>query len=66
LPPTKGGLDLESFTPLIRSLGLSFLTADLAFRAERTWRVIELGDRQVSHRAASTEPAAFRSAVLTL
>jgi hypothetical protein len=43
---------------------LPFVTADLALRADRTWRVIELGDGQVSDRPASTEPAAFLNAVL--
>ena len=32
--------------------------------ADGTWRVIELGDGQVSDRPASTEPAAFINAVL--
>ena len=40
------GLDLTPFTPLIGSLGLEFLTADLARRADRTWQLIELGDGQ--------------------
>jgi hypothetical protein len=69
-PDTPGDLppdiDLEPFTPLIRELGLPFVTADLALRADGTWRVVELGDGQVSDRAASTEPAAFLNAVLTL
>jgi hypothetical protein len=68
-PDTPGDLppdiDLEPFTPLIRSLGLAFVTADLALRADGTWRVIELGDGQVSDRPASTEPAVFLNAVLT-
>jgi ATP-grasp domain, R2K clade family 3 len=62
LPPA---IDLAPFTPLIRSLALPFVTADLALRADGTWRVIELGDGQVSDRPASTEPAAFLNAVLT-
>ena len=67
-PDTPGDLppdiDLEPVAPLIRSLGLPFATADLALRADGTWRVIELGDGQVSDRPASTEPAAFINAVL--
>jgi hypothetical protein len=62
LPPD---IDLEPFTPLIRSLGLPFVAADLALRADGTWRVVELGDGQVSDRPATTEPAAFLNAVLT-
>jgi hypothetical protein len=62
LPP---GIDLAPFTPLIGSLGLPFTAADLALRADGTWRLVELGDGQVSDRPASTEPAAFLDAVLT-
>ena len=40
-------------------------TRFLALRADGTWRVIELGDGQVSDRPASTEPAKFLSAALT-
>jgi hypothetical protein len=45
---------------------LLFVTADLALRADGTWRVVELGDGQVSDRPSTTEPAAFLNAVLTL
>jgi hypothetical protein len=62
LPP---GIDLTLIAPLTRSLALPFVTADLALRADGTWRVIELGDGQVSDRPASTEPAAFLHATLT-
>ena len=61
LPPD---IDLEPFAPLIGSLGLPFVTVDLALRADGTWRVIELGDGQVSGRPASTDPATFLTAVL--
>jgi hypothetical protein len=68
-PDTPGALppaiDLVPFTPLIRSLGLPLVTADLALRADGTWRLVELGDGQVSDRPATTEPAAFLNAALT-
>jgi hypothetical protein len=68
-PDTPGDLppdiDLEPFTSLIRSLGLPFVAADLALRADGTWRVVELGDGQVSDRPATIEPATFLNAVLT-
>jgi hypothetical protein len=68
-PDTPGDLppdiNLAPFSPLIGSLALPFVTADLALRADGTWRVIELGDGQVSDRPASTEPATFLKAVLT-
>lgn len=62
LPPA---IDLTPFTSLIRSLSLPFATADLALRADGTWRLIELGDAQVSDRPATTTPAEFLNAVLT-
>jgi hypothetical protein len=62
-PPSD--IDLTSFTPLIRSLGLPFVTADLARRADQAWRLIELGDGQVSDRPPTTSPAALLSVVFT-
>jgi len=41
----------------IASLGLPFVTADLARRDDGKWRLIEIGDGQVSDRPRSTEPA---------
>lgn len=54
LPPD---IDLAPFTPLIGSLALPFAIVDLALRADGTWRVIELGDGQVSDRPSTTTPA---------
>lgn len=62
LPP--GDLDLAPFTPLIASLGLPFVTVDLARRTDGVWRIIELGDGQVSDRPASTDPGSLITAVL--
>jgi hypothetical protein len=62
-PPEN--LDLSAFTPLISSLGLPFVTADLARRDDGTWRLIELGDGQVSDRPATTEGGSFLDAILT-
>jgi hypothetical protein len=58
------GIDLSALTPLIRSLALPFVTADLARRADGTWRVIELGDGQVSDRPPTTQAGPFLSAIL--
>ncbi len=57
-------LDLMPFIRLIGSLGLEFLTADLARRADRTWQLIELGDGQVSDRPSTTSPATLIAAAL--
>jgi hypothetical protein len=67
-PDTPGDpppdIDLSPFTAPIRSLALPFVTADLARRADGTWRVVELGDGQVSDRPPATDAGSFLSAVL--
>jgi hypothetical protein len=62
LPP--GQFDLAPFAPLIASLSLPFVTADLVQRADGAWRVIEVGDGQVSDRPASASPSAVVTAIL--
>jgi len=64
LPP--GDVSLAPLVPLIGSLALPFVTVDLACRADGTWRLIELGDGQVSDRPASAESGPFLNAVLPL
>ncbi|GIF23893.1 hypothetical protein Ate02nite_66230 [Paractinoplanes tereljensis] len=62
LPPPD--LDLTGLQPAIAALALPFVTVDLARRADGTWRVIELGDGQVSDRPASTPPADLINALI--
>jgi hypothetical protein len=50
------GLDLTVLTPLVARLGLPFVTIDLAQRHDGVWRVIELGDGQVSDRPNTLDP----------
>jgi hypothetical protein len=61
-PPA--GVDLAPVAPLIAALDLPFVTVDLALRADGVWRVIELGDGQVSDRPASLKPSAMIAAIL--
>ncbi len=49
-------VDLSAVGPLVAALGLPFVTVDLARRADGVWRVVELGDGQVSDRPAGMEP----------
>jgi hypothetical protein len=56
-------LDLTAVTPVIAELALPFVTVDLAHRFDGTWRVIELGDGQVSDRPADLDPALLIAAV---
>ncbi|GIF08301.1 hypothetical protein Asi03nite_58390 [Actinoplanes siamensis] len=60
-PPTD--LDVAGFAPLISGLRLPFVTADLVRRADGEWRLVEIGDGQVSDRPRST-PAAELIAAL--
>ncbi len=50
-------LDLSAVAPVLAGLDLPFVTVDLAHRSDGTWRVVELGDGQVSDRPTTLEPA---------
>lgn len=52
-PTAPAEPDLTQIGPLIAGLGLPFVTADLAVRADGVWRLIELGDGQVSDRPST-------------
>jgi ATP-grasp domain, R2K clade family 3 len=53
-PPVD--LDVSVIAPLVAQLRLPFVTVDLARRADGAWRVIELGDGQVSDRPVTISP----------
>ncbi|GIJ35045.1 hypothetical protein Vse01_41930 [Micromonospora sediminimaris] len=57
-------VDLVAVTPVIAALGLPFITVDLALRDDGVWRIIEIGDGQVSDRPATTEPSSLVTALL--
>lgn len=48
--------DLAAAEPLVRGLGLPFVTADFALREDGVWRLVEIGDGQVSDRPRSVPP----------
>ena len=60
-PPADFGA--EHIAPLVAEIGLPFVTVDLAKRTDGVWRVIELGDGQVSDRPATTTPESFIAAL---
>lgn len=62
--PAPAGIDLAPIAPMIAGLGLPFVTVDLALRADGEWRVIELGDGQVSDRPTTIEPQTMITALL--
>jgi hypothetical protein len=55
LPPAD--LDPAQFQPAITALALPFVTVDLTRRADGVWRIVELGDGQVSDRPRTTAAA---------
>lgn len=57
-------VDLTELTPVMQALALPFVTVDLAHRFDGTWRVIELGDGQVSDGSAM-DPATLIKAITT-
>ncbi|HTJ71870.1 MAG TPA: ATP-grasp domain-containing protein [Actinospica sp.] len=48
--------DLGDVAAAVRRLGCRFVTTDLALRNDGAWRVVEVGDGQVSDLPASIEP----------
>jgi hypothetical protein len=56
--------DLTPIAPLVAALRLPFVALDLARRSDGVWRVIELGDGQVSDRPQSTSADEFIAAVV--
>jgi hypothetical protein len=58
-PGTPGGHpdpDLTRIAPLVKALGCPFITTDLALRADGQWRVVEVGDGQVSGLPDGADP----------
>lgn len=56
VPPA---VDMAELVPVVSALGLPFVTVDLARHRDGRWRVVELGDGQVSDRPSSTQPEAL-------
>jgi hypothetical protein len=57
---------LDQIRPMVRKLACRFVTTDLSRRTDGTWRVIEVGDGQVSDLPTSTDPAVLLGPLLTL
>ncbi|GIF13647.1 ATP-grasp domain-containing protein [Actinoplanes teichomyceticus] len=63
LPPAD--LDPGFLAPVLHALDLPFATADLARRDDGRWRLVEIGDGQVSDRPRSTGPEQLITALGT-
>ncbi|MEU9113584.1 ATP-grasp domain-containing protein [Streptomyces sp. NPDC048483] len=57
--------DLTHLAPLVRELGARFLTTDLALRTDGSWRVVEVGDGQVSGLPTGADHRALFEALVT-
>jgi hypothetical protein len=66
-PGTPGelpeGLDLIEVEPLVASLHLPFVTVDLVRRTDGAWRIVELGDGQVTDWPTTQAPAPLITAL---
>ena len=49
--------ELDHVAPAVRALGCRFVTTDMALRSDGTWRVVEVGDGQVSDLHPMIDPA---------
>ena len=61
-PDTPGHVpepDLSTVAPAVQRLGCRFVTTDMAQRDDGVWRVVEVGDGQVSDLPADLDPAAI-------
>jgi ATP-grasp domain, R2K clade family 3 len=63
--PPPAELDLGPITHAVTAGRLPFVTVDLAHRVDGVWRVVELGDGQVSDRPSTTPPAQLVAALAT-
>ncbi|MFE9203458.1 ATP-grasp domain-containing protein [Micromonospora sp. NPDC007230] len=62
-PPSD--IDVTDLAPRVAALRLPFVTVDLALRADGVWRVVEVGDGQVSDRPGAIPPQALIAALIT-
>ena len=56
-------VDTDVLAPVVARLGLPFVTVDLALRYDGVWRLVEIGDGQVSDRPTTVDPDALISAL---
>ncbi|GHJ46865.1 hypothetical protein Cs7R123_42070 [Catellatospora sp. TT07R-123] len=56
-PELAADPDLGAIAPLVASFGRPFVTTDVALRDDGVWRVVEVGDGQVSDLPSGADPA---------
>ena len=62
-PDLLPGPDLDAVRPLVAALGCRFVVTDLALREDGLWRVVEVGDGQVTGLPAGTDPSVLVKAL---
>ena len=65
-PRTVVEPDLTEVVPRVRALPARFVTTDLVQRHDGVWRVVEVGDGQVSDLPAGQDPAALLAPLLAI
>ena len=55
--------DLTEIAPLVEELGCRYVTTDVALRDDGAWRVVEVGDAQVSDLPRSDDPGEILAAL---
>lgn len=63
-PTMVGNPDLDAVALAVRALGSSFVTTDMAFSVDAAWRVVEVGDGQVSDLPSTADPELLMRALL--
>ena len=57
--------DVRQATTLVAAFDARFITTDLALRNDGAWRIVEVGDGQVSDLPSGTNPTALLTALIT-
>lgn len=65
-PELRPTPDLSHVAPAVRELGARFITTDLALRSDGVWRVVEVGDGQVSGLPTGTDHRPLFEALVTV
>ncbi len=63
-PGFRSAPALDGVRPLVELLGCRFVTTDLAMRNDGVWRVVAVGDGQVSELPRTTDPAVLAAALV--
>jgi hypothetical protein len=65
-PDVRPDPPLDAVAPAVAALGCRFVTTDLARRADGVWRVVEVGDGQVSDWPSTMDPEILYRALATV